>query len=283
MPVSAGTVRFIRSGGVVFLVPMAAPLVSVIMPSFNAERYVAASIDSVIAQTVEDWELIVVDDASTDATTAIVAACQRRDSRIRLLPQRTNRGAAGARNLGLDQARGEWIGFIDSDDLWYPQKTAKQIAAMEASHADLSYTGYERRRDGRPAGVIVSVPDTVRYEKLLRRCLIACSTGMVRRATCGAVRMPPIRRRQDHGYWLELLRDGSRTAVGVDEPLVSYRVHRGSLSANKLIAAAYSWKLLRQVERIPFDKALWHFAGYAAANVMFRLSMAMKRKTASGR
>lgn len=261
---------------------MAAPLVSVIMPSFNAERFIAESIDSVIAQTVEDWELIVVDDASTDATTAIVAACRRRDPRIRLLSQRTNRGTAGARNLGLDQARGEWIGFIDSDDVWHPQKTAKQIAAMEASHADLSYTGYERRRDGRPSA-IVSVPDTVRYEKLLRRCLITCSTGMVRRATCGAVRMPPIRRRQDHGYWLELLRDGSRTAVGIDEPLVSYRLRRGSLSANKLVAAAFSWKLLRQVERMPFAKALWYFGGYAAENVIFRLSLAMRRKTAPGR
>lgn len=281
MPVSAGAVSLATCIGVVFLVPMAAPLVTVIMPSFNAERFIVESIDSVIAQTVEDWELIVVDDASTDATTAIVAACRRRDSRIRLLPQRTNRGAAGARNLGLDHARGEWIGFIDSDDVWYPQKIAKQTAAMEASHADLSYTGYERRRDDRAA--IVSVPDTVRYEQLLRRCLIACSTGMVRRATCGAVRMPPIRRRQDHGYWLELLRDGSRTAVGVNEPLVSYRLHRGSLSANKLVAAAYSWKLLRQVERMPFAKALWYFGGYAADNVMFRLLMAMKRKTVSGR
>lgn len=262
---------------------MAAPLVSVIMPSFNAERFIAESIDSVISQTVEDWELIVVDDASADATAAIVSAYRRRDSRIRLIPQRTNQGAAGARNLGLDQARGELIAFIDSDDVWHPDKTAKQIAAMDRMHADLSYTGYERLREGRPTGDFVAVPATLRYERLLRRCVIGCSTGLVRRSTCGAVRMPPIRQRQDHGYWLALLRDGSRTAVGVNEPLVRYRVHGGSLSANKLIAASYSWKLLRQVERLPFAKSAWCFGGYAVDNVMLRLRWSMHRRTARGR
>ncbi len=260
---------------------MAAPLVSVIMPSFDAERFIAESIDSVIAQTVEDWELIVVDDASTDATTAIVADYRRRDSRIRLIPQQTNRGVATARNLGLDQAQGELVAFIDSDDVWYPEKTAKQVAAMDRSHADLSYTAYERRRDGRPAG-IVAAPATIRYDELLQRCVIGCSTALVRRATCGAVRMPPIRRRQDHGFWLELLRDGSRTAVGVNEPLVSYRLHGASLSANKLVSAAYSWKLLRQIERVPFAKAVRLFGGYAADSLMLRFRWSMQRKTACG-
>lgn len=263
--------------------PMAAPLVSVIMPSFNAERFIGESIESVIAQTVRDWELIVVDDASTDATRAIVTAYRQRDPRIRLIAQRTNSGPAAARNLGLDQAQGDLIAFLDSDDVWYPRKTEKQVAAMDRLHADVSYTAYERRREGRAVGDVVPVPATLRYDRLLRRCVIGCSTGMVRRATGGAVRMPPIRQRQDHGYWLSLLRDGSRIAIGVNEPLVSYRVHAASLSANKLVSAAYTWTLLRQVERLPFAKAAWCFCGYAVDGVALRFLLSLKRSAARAR
>ena len=250
---------------------MSDPLLTAIMPSYNAERFIAESIASVIAQTVENWELIVVDDASTDATLDVVADYQRRDPRIRVITQPTNRGPAHARNLALDQARGALIAFIDSDDVWYPQKTARQIAAMNHHHADISYTAYKRGRDGRHDGALVAVPERARYRTMLRRNLIACSTAMVRRATCGALRMPLIKRRQDHGYWLALLRDGSRTAIGVTEPLVWYRLHHDSLSANKLVAARYSWKLLREVERFDFVKSLWLFGGYAFDALRVRL------------
>ena len=242
---------------------MALPLVSVIMPSFNAERYIAEALDSVLAQTVEDLELIVVDDGSTDATAAVAAARQRRDPRIRLFPQKANRGPAHARNVGIDHARGEMIAFIDSDDAWRPEKTEKQVAAMERCRADICYTGYERRHEERQRVTVVSVPASVQYRTLLGHNPIACSTAMVRKATCGAVRMPLLRLQQDHGYWLELLRAGRRTAVGVNEPLASYRVRRGSLSANKLAAAFYSWKLFREVERLPRVESLRIFTAYA--------------------
>lgn len=257
---------------------MAGPLVSVIMPSFNAERFIAEAIDSVIAQTVADWELIVVDDASTDATAAIAAGYQQRDSRIRLIAQQRNQGPASARNRGLDAARGKLIAFIDSDDIWYPEKTAKQLAVMERCRADISCTAYERvRGHHHPHAAVVPVPDKIEYHSMLHRCVIGCSTALVRRATCGAVRMPLIKRRQDHGYWLELLRDGSRTAVGINETLVSYRLHRGSLSANKLVAAAYTWKLLRDVERFPVGKSVWLFGGYVFAHLKLRLRRAEQR------
>lgn len=242
---------------------MSRPLVTVIMPSYNAERFIAESVESVRAQTVADWELIIVDDGSSDGTLDVVAKFQRRDPRIRLVAERANHGPAHARNLGLDQARGDLIGFIDSDDIWYPEKTAKQVTTMEHYQADISYTGYKRRRDGEQDGTVVAVPAHVSYQSMLRRNIIGCSTAMVRRSTCGRLRMPPIKRRQDHGYWLALLRDGSRTAVGIAEPLVWYRVHHDSLSANKLVAAKYSWKLLREVERFGFTKSLWLFSGYA--------------------
>ena len=247
------------------------PLLTVIMPTYNSERFVAESIDSVIAQTINDWELVVVDDASTDLTARVVADYQRRDRRIRLIAQHTNLGPAYARNLALEQARGHLIAFIDSDDLWYPQKTEKQVTEMQRHRADISYTGYKRRRQGQPDGVVVRVPDRVHYRSMLRRNLIACSTAIVRRATCGSLRMPLIQRRQDHGYWLALLRDGSRTAVGIREPLVWYRIHPDSLSANKFLAAKYSWKLLREVERFGPARSLWLFSGYAFEAMKLRI------------
>lgn len=251
---------------------MLRPLLTVIMPSYNAEPFIAESIVSVLAQTVEDWELIVVDDASGDGTLDIVAEFQRRDQRIRLVAEGANHGPAHARNRGLEQARGDLIAFIDSDDVWFPEKTAKQLAAMEHYQADISYTGYKRRRDDEQDGTVVAVPPSVTYEAMLRRNLIGCSTSMVRRSTCGTLRMSPIMRRQeDHCYWLSLLRDGSRTAIGVNQPLVWYRLHHGSLSANKLVSATYSWKLLRQVERFGLAKSLWIFSGYAFQALKLRL------------
>ena len=250
---------------------MSDPLLTVIMPSYNAERFIAESIDSVIAQTVEDWELIIVDDASTDGTLDVVSHYRKHEPRVRLVTLNTNHGPAHTRNLGLDYARGHLIAFIDSDDVWYPEKTAKQIAAMTRHQADISYTAYKRRRDGEQGGTFVAVPAHVTYRTMLRRNLIACSTAIVRRSTCGTLRMPQIIRRQDHGYWLALLRDGSRTTVGVTEPLVWYRIHHDSLSANKLVAAKYSWKLLREVEKFSLTKSVWLFSGYAYEAIKVRL------------
>ena len=184
-----------------------------------------------IAQTVEDWELIIVDDASTDGTTGCrLSLSETRAAGPASNPEHQPRSCPHTQPR-LDYARGHLIAFIDSDDVWYPEKTAKQIAAMTRHQADISYTAYKRRRDGEQGGTVVAVPAHVTYRTMLRRNLIACSTAIVRRSTCGTLRMPQIIRRQDHGYWLALLRDGSRTTVGVTEPLVWYRIHHDSLSA----------------------------------------------------
>ena len=188
----------------IFANRMPPPLLTVVMPTYNAQRFIAESIESVIAQTVDDWELLVVDDASTDATKQVIAKYQEQDGRIRLLARPSNQGPAYARNFALDQARGKWIAFIDSDDIWHPQKTEKQLSAMHRHGADISYTGYRRRRDGDLEGAVVHVPKRVEYRTMLRRNLIACSTAIVRSTTCGSLRMPLIKRRQDHGLLARL-------------------------------------------------------------------------------
>lgn len=253
------------------------PILTVVMPSYNSERFIAESIESILRQTFQEWELIVVDDASTDATTDIVSAYQRQDPRVRLIPQSVNRGAAHARNVALDLARGAFVAFIDSDDVWFPKKASTQVQAMERLQADISYTGWERCREGQVHTSFVSVPRQITYRAMLRRCKINCSTAMVRRSTCGTVRMPPLRLRQDHGYWLALLRDGSRTAIGINAPLISCRMRSDSLSARKIVAARYSWKLLREVEHFDLLKSLWFFSGYAFEAVRLRLYLNVRR------
>lgn len=254
---------------------------TVIMPCFNSEGYIEESIRSIMAQTIEEWELVVVDDGSTDRTCEIVAEFEKRDTRIRLVRQPVNRGPADARNVGLDQAQGEFIAFLDSDDVWFPDKTAKQVGIMEKSGADISYTGYKRRKGTNLYGDEVEVPPAVTYHGMLRRNQIACSSAMIRRSTCGQVRMPPIRRRQDHGYWLALLRDGTRVTVAVREPLVWYRVHSESLSSKKLIAAIHTWNMLRRVERFNIVVSMWLFCGYAFEAAKLRIRLRLRRERRS--
>ncbi len=240
------------------------------MAAWNAERFICEAIESVIAQSVEDWELIIIDDGSTDGTQEIVADYERRDRRIRVLTSTRNRGLAIARNVGLRHARGDLIAFIDSDDIWHPEKTALQVASMQQHQADISYTGYERRRDGKQRGIIVAVPERVSYRTMLGRNLIPASSSMVRRSSCGAARMVPVKGTEDHLYWLELLRDGSRNAVGVTKPLVRYRVHSGGLSASKLRQAWCVWKRLRKAQRFGLGRSLWYFTAYACGSLKIR-------------
>lgn len=255
-----------------------APLLSVVMPAWNAERFVAEAIDSVRAQTVPDWELLAVNDGSTDGTAAILADCQCRDPRIRVLGGTENRGVAHARNLGLDNARGDLIAFLDSDDVWHPAKTARQVAFMLCEQADISYTGYRRVPEGGGSEQLARVPPEVTYRTMLRRNWIPFSTAMVSRSTCGAHRMRPLRNAQDFAYWLALLRDGSRRAVGLDQPLVGYRVRSNSVSANKLQSARHVWRIFREEESFGRPRALAHFSSYVCHSLKFRAQLALQRQ-----
>ncbi len=255
-----------------------APLLSVVMPAWNAERFVADAIGSVLAQTVPDWELLVINDGSTDGTAAILADCQRRDPRIRVLGWAENRGIAHARNLGLASARGDLIAFLDSDDVWHPAKIARQVAFMLRERADISYTGYHRVLEGEDSGRLVRVPPEVTYRTMLRRNWIPFSTAMVSRPTCGAHRMRPLGSAEDFAYWLALLRDGSRRAVSLDQPLMGYRVRSDSVSANKLRKARNVWRVFRKQESFGRPRALAYLGGYVCHWLKFRAQLASQRK-----
>lgn len=243
------------------------PTVSVISPLFNSERFLTDLVNSVKAQSFKDWELILVDDCSTDKTSQIALAFAAEDSRIKFIQLANNSGAAVARNTGIEAAQGRYIAFLDSDDIWLPSKLEKQLAFMRDRGISFSYCAYEKiNEDGDVIGR-VGIPDKVSYEGLLRVCVIGCLTAMYDTENLGKVYMPLIRRRQDLGLWLRILKKIDY-AYGLQEILAQYRVRNDSISANKMVAARYTWKLYREHERLPLLKAVYYFSFYAVNGLL---------------
>ena len=198
-------------------------LVSIIMPAWKAELYISDAIRSVIAQTYQNWELLVVDDCSTDGTIGVVEKFCEMDSRVILLKQSSNQGPACARNVGIEKARGRWVAFLDSDDLWSRSKLKEQLAFHKSSGAVISFTGYSRfKADGR-CGRVINVPPKLNYHQLLGDTCIATSTVVVDRNLSGEFFMQETVYYDDFVCWLDLLREG-KFAAGLDQPMMKYRV-----------------------------------------------------------
>lgn len=250
-----------ESGGV--------PAVSVITPVWNAAETLGASVASVRAQTEPDWEMWLVDDGSTDDSLARARELAAADPRIRVIALGENRGAAVARNTGIRAARGRFIAFLDADDLWRPSKLSAQLAALRSGHPFV-FSAYQRMdAAGRPLG-LVRVPASVDHARLLRGNVIGCLTAIYDSAHFGKVEMPDLRRRQDYGLWLALLRRGG-VALGLPDILADYRVRRESLSSNKLVAARATWAVLREVEGLSAPRAGYYFLSYAAGALSRRV------------
>ena len=236
--------------------------VSIVTPAYNAQRYIAETIASVQAQTYRDWEHIVVDDCSRDATAAKVEALARDDARVRLIGHERNAGPARARQTALDAARFRWIAFLDADDLWMPQKLERQLGFMREHGSAFSYTAYRRiSADGLRTGRVVRVPARMTYSRLLGNTAIATSTVIVDREATGPLRMTETYY-DDFVLWLGLLKRGF-TAHALREDLMRYRVVAKSVSRNKATSAMHVWRTYRDVERLPLARSVWSFAGYA--------------------
>ena len=243
-------------------------LVSIIMPSYNSEKFIANSIDSIISQTYQNWELIIVDDVSSDNSNDIIESYIKKNDCVKLIKLDKNSGPAIARNRAIKEAQGRYIAFLDADDLWMPQKLEKQIAFMQKESIALSYTGYYRIEEGN--GEIIDqihVPKKVDYSELLKQNIIGCLTAIYDTEKIGKVYMPEIRKRQDFGLWLKILKRVSY-AYGLDEPLAYYRVRPDSVSSNKMLASTYNWKLYREVEKLPIYKAIYYFGWYTFKSIL---------------
>ena len=247
------------------------PKVSVVTPVFNAGIFLADTYECLKSQTFQDWEWCVYDDCSKDDSYSILCGFAAEDHRVRCFRGASNRGAAYSRNFCIDAAKGEYIAFLDSDDLWLPGKLQEQIDFMDCGHG-FTFTPYELvEKDGSPTGKFVDLtaPDRISYEDLLRkRATFGCSTVIVERALLNGNRMPDIRAGQDYAFWLQLMRVGVY-AVKYEAPLSKYRIVPGSLSRNKFRKAIFQWRIYREVEHLDVRKAVQCFF-YYARNAIFR-------------
>jgi teichuronic acid biosynthesis glycosyltransferase TuaG len=238
-------------------------LVSVITPTFNSSRFVEQTIQSVLAQSLPNWELILVDDHSQDATAGTLHTYAARDSRIRVEILPSNQGAAAARNRGIELARGRYLAFLDSDDLWEPAKLERQLAFMRRERCGFAFTGYRLiAESGAPLGQVDRVPARMTYEDYLRDTMIGCLTVMLDRQVVGEVRFPALRTRQDTALWLQLLRTHG-PAHGLPEELARYRVVQHSITRNNWKAARQVWRVYREIEQLSLPKASWCFVNYS--------------------
>lgn len=243
------------------------PIVSVVIPFYNAVSTLGQAIASVQAQTRPDWEALLVDDGSTDGSVDVAKRAVAMDPRLRLLHPPTRLGAAGARNLGIQSARGRYIGFLDADDLWLPQKLELQVPKLLAG-APIVFSSYRRiDLNGRPMSE-VRARSRVRYRDALGGNPIGCLTGIWDRARFPQARMPDLPLCEDYAFWLSLLREGAE-ASGLPEVLAEYRVSPHSRSARKLRAARGTWQVLRQ--EFGLRSAAGGFALYAIRAMRQRL------------
>lgn len=242
-------------------------LVSIITPSHNASQFITETIESVFLQSYPDWELIVVDDCSTDNSIDIITSSVKQDARVNLIELEKNSGAAVARNAAIKAAQGRYIAFLDSDDIWLPNKLERQIDYMKKNEIAFSYSAYEKIDETGKVIGNVGVPDKLGYGDLLKVCSIGCLTAIYDTHMIGKVYMPLIRKRQDLGLWLKILKK-IPYAYATPGILAQYRVRGDSISANKKVAAQYTWKLYREVEGLSFLRASYYFAHYAVNGVL---------------
>ena len=207
-------------------------LVSVIMPSYNTAAYISASIKSVLAQTYSNWELIIVDDCSTDNTDAIVAGFK--DARIKFFKNIKNSGAALTRNRALREAKGEWIAFLDSDDLWLPEKLERQIMFMKKNGYVFSYHQFEKiDEDSKKIGILVTGPDIVSRKMMYNYCYPGCLTFMYNAKVTGLVQIKDIKKNNDYAILLQLCKKAN--CYLLKENLAQYRIRKKSISHDKFI------------------------------------------------
>lgn len=244
--------------------------VSVITPVYNAEEFLEDTVESVLSQTYKNFEYILIDDYSTDNSAKLIKKYAEKDSRIKYIKLKENAGAAVARNTGLENANGRYIAFIDSDDVWYPEKLETQLNFMNKHNVAFTYTKYERiSEEGELLGA-PSFPKKLNYSGLLKNTAIACSTVVIDRQVIGDFRMPLVRKGQDTATWLKILKNHDYAYL-VDEVLNRYRAREGSLSSNRTGALKRTWNTYRNIEKLPLYKASYYFVFYVWNAVKRRL------------
>jgi teichuronic acid biosynthesis glycosyltransferase TuaG len=242
------------------------PLVSIVTPVYNAARFLPETLASVRAQTLTDWEQILVDDGSADDSVAIVEAAAREDSRFRLLRTPQNGGPSAARNLALGAARGRFVAFLDADDLWLPEKLARSVEWMTTHQFGFIYHDYRHiSHDGTLVGALITAPEELTLRVLHTRRGTGCLTVVIDREQIPQFRFPKLenpRHAEDFCLWATLIKQG-HNGHRLPADLARYRLSKNSRSANKLESARNAWGLYRSVSKLPLGLAAYWWVQYA--------------------
>lgn len=248
-------------------------LVSIIVPVYNKEKYILDSINSVQNQTYKNWELILIDDFSSDNCVSLIKQEINKDKRIKLHQNEKNSGPAISRNNGIYMAKGRYICYLDADDLWIKDKLEKQVNFMKNKQGTFSFTGYEfANANGVTKGKKVYVPETINYKEALKNTTISTITVMfdMERITKEEILMPNIGS-EDTACWWKILRNSVKEAYGLNEILSIYRRSENTLSSNKIEGIRRIWNLYRNQEQLNLFDSLYNFLGYAFNAVKRRL------------
>ena len=245
-------------------------LVSVIMPTYNCGKFIAETIESIQAQTYTNWEIVIVDDCSTDNTKEIVDEYIAKDSRIKYHCLETNSGAAVARTKSMELAEGEYIAFCDSDDLWMPDKLERQLAFMKENDYAFSCTAYEQiDEESKSLNRVIKTVKKTDYNRLLLDCPVGNSTVMYNVKKIGKFEVPNIRKRNDDALWLQMLKK-EKYIWGMPDVLMRYRIRSNSISSNKLKVVKYHWILYRDIEHLNVFRSAFHI-GYWCFLKVFKI------------
>lgn len=247
-------------------------MISIIVPVYNAEHFIDETIESVLRQSYTDFELLLVDDCSTDGSAAKILEYAKKDDRVKLISQSENKGAAAARNRGTEESKGRYIAFLDSDDIWTKGKLQKSFEFMQEKHAGFVFTGYEFvDEEGKPTGARVHVPECLDFKHALLNTNIFTSTVLIDTEKIDkSLCMMPDMKSEDTATWWTILKAGHK-AYGLNECLVKYRRTSGTLSANKFKAIKRIWNLYRRVAKLSVLSAALHMVSWAVTATLRRL------------
>lgn len=236
------------------------PEVSIVMPAYNAEKYIREAMESVLAQTVQSWELIVIDGCSTDRTFELAKELAKSDERIRVFKNEKNSGAARSRNLGFEKCRGDYIALLDGDDLWHPDKLEKQLDLAKKTKADIVYCSYSLiDENGCDMCRDFIVPESIDYDEALVKSVMSCSTALLSKSMVDENKFQDDVCCEDLLYWLTALKNG-KCACGLPEVLACCRAYPSPRASNKLSSAVNRWKIYRDKLNVPFFKRVEVFA-----------------------
>tara|TARA_R110000851_G_scaffold99859_1_gene215176 strand:- start:81 stop:863 length:783 start_codon:yes stop_codon:yes gene_type:complete len=241
---------------------MEASLVSIIIPTFNSEKFISETLQSVFSQTYRNWEIILVDDCSSDNTVAIILEMVQKDNRIHFFQLKNNSGTGVARNMGITNAKGRFISFLDADDLWKPNKLQRQIDFLAANNLPFTFSFYDCiDEEGEALEKRVEAPLSLSYRQLFFCNYVGNLTGIYDVSYFGKISISSIRKRQDWMLWLTILKK-IKMAKPVPESLAFYRIRENSISTSKFDLIKYNFAVYRSFHRFNLPLALLYMAGF---------------------